>query len=370
MHVCYLINQLAPGGAPTLILDIIKNTDDDVTYTVCYIEGDDSLVSNLENAGAEVVDFGATFKFDPRALYRMANFFRNRKFDVLHTHLPYAQTLGRLASRIGDVDAVVSTQHNVPENYHPVTRTLERATRGIDDATVAVSEGVERAFRNNSHRFDGSLDDGWCTIYNGLNVEEYNKAVKEADPKAISADIDPDTVVYLNIARYVPAKAQTDLIDAMNILTESEPNAHLFVVGWGEEENAIRERVSEHGLEDSVTVTGRVPSVYEYYGFADVFVSSSIFEGLPITHLEAMAAELPLVTTEIPGVKEMVVDEKTGYLVPPESPENLADAMKQLAEKDTREKMAAAGFNRVSELFSIEDIVEYHLQLYRLAIES
>jgi len=366
MHVCYLINQLAPGGAPTLLLDLIENTDDeDVSYTVCYIEGDDDLVRDLRAAGAEVVGLGANFKFDPRALYRLAGFFFKQEFDVLHTHLPYAQSLGRFFGRLGNVETIISTQHNVPENYHPITRTLERSTRRMDDATIAVSEGVERAFRGHSHRFDGSLDDGWCSIYNGIHVEEYNASVEEADPLSVAPDIDSNTLVYLNVARYVPAKSQVDLIDAMSIVAESVPNAHLFIVGWGDREESLRKRVSQHGLENHVTVTGRVPSVFEYYSLADVFVSSSIFEGLPITHLEAMAADLPIIATGIPGVEEVVVDGKTGRLVPPNSPHDLADAMIELTETDTREEMAAAGFCRVSELFSITDTVTNHLQLYR-----
>src|SRR5699024_7421472 len=100
MKVCFLINQLAPGGAPTLLLDIVRHTDDeDIDYTVCFIEGENTLASDLEAAGARVVDFGAEFKFDPRAIWRLARFFQREEFDILHTHLPYSQTLGRVFGR-------------------------------------------------------------------------------------------------------------------------------------------------------------------------------------------------------------------------------------------------------------------------------
>ncbi|WP_436911252.1 glycosyltransferase [Halosimplex marinum] len=364
MEICYLINQLAPGGAPTLLLDLVRRTDPDVSYTVCFVEGDDSLVPDLREAGAEVVDFGASFKFDPRALGRMARFFRRREFDVLHTHLPYSQTLGRLSALLGTIGAVVSTQHNVPENYHPITRTLERTTRPLDDATVAVSAGVERAFRGAAHRYDGTLEDGWCTIYNGVDTDAFGTAVETADPDSLAVTVADDATVYLNVSRYVPAKDQATLVDAMAAVVDREPAAHLFVVGWGSEEESLRERVRRRGLDDDVTVTGRVPSVHPYYALADVFVSSSVFEGLPIAHLEAMAAGLPVVATDIPGVDEVVVDGETGRLVPPESPDALASAMCDLASADRQSEFGRAGRQRVGEEFDIASTVEAHRRLY------
>jgi hypothetical protein len=124
MKICFLINQLAPGGAPTLLLNIVTHTDADanIDYTVCFIEGDDTLVSDFENAGARVVDFGAAFKFDPRALTRLARFFRREEFDVLHAHLIYSHTLGRVFGRLGGIETIVSTQHT---ECHRTLRTLQ-----------------------------------------------------------------------------------------------------------------------------------------------------------------------------------------------------------------------------------------------------
>lgn len=366
LQVCYLINQLAPGGAPTLLLDIIDNTDDpDVSYTVCFLEGDDTLVTDMEASGAEVIDFGADFKFDPRALARLTRFVRRHEFDVLHAHLPYSQTLGRLTATVGSVGTVVSTQHNVPANYHPVTRTLERATRPLDDATVAVSTGVERAFRGDAHRYHRSLDDGWCTIYNGIDVDGFAADVADADPTAVVAEVSDADPVFLDVARYVSAKSQETLVDAMTDVVASLPEAQLLLVGWGPREEALRDRVRDRGLADRVTVTGRVPSVHPYYAAADAFVSSSTFEGLPITHLEAMAAGLPLVATAIPGVEEVVVDGETGRLVPPGDPDALAAAMVDVASGDRRSTYGRAGRDRVATEFDIQGAVDDHLDLYR-----
>lgn len=372
MQVCYLINQLAPGGAPTLLLNIVENTDDeDISYTVCYIEGDDNLVEELRAAGADVVDFGANFKFDLRALYRMTNFFRSQDFDMLHAHLPYSQTLGRLFARLGGVDIVISTQHNVPDNYHPITKILERITRRFDARTIAVSEGVERAFTGESAKYRPGQHRQWCTIYNGIDVSSFNEAVKRANPEKVRKrwNVDAD-LIYLNISRYVPPKSQTDLVAAMDHVIDDAPDAHLFIVGWGELESELRTEVETRGLGEKVTITGKVPTVHEYYALSDIFVSSSIFEGMPIAHLEAMAAELPIVATEIPGVREVVTDGENGYLVSPGNPEMLAGAMIDCLPPDRRNQFSQASYSRAAGDFSIEQTVDAHLSLYRELLEN
>jgi len=360
MNICFLINQVAPDGAPTLLLDIVRNTEDpDISYTLCVIEGDRSLIKDFENEDVEVVDFRAAVKFDPRALGRMACFFYQRDFDILHAHLPYSQTIGRIFGRLGGHQTIVSTQHNVPDNYHPITRTLERLTRSIDARTVTVSEGVEQAFTGTSARYEPGQDRQWCTIYNGIDVEGFHQSVEDADSGAVREHWSIDAnVVYLNISRYVEAK-----------VIEMEPDSHLLVVGWGPLEDELKDAVNDNGLDNHVTITGKVPAVHAYYALADVFVSSSVFEGMPIAHLEAMAAGLPLIATDILGVDEVVLDEENGLLIPPEQPNQLADAMIELRNEHKREQYGKAGLQRAREHFSIQTTVEKHLTLYRELLE-
>ncbi|WP_435078876.1 glycosyltransferase [Halococcus sp. AFM35] len=364
MHVCFLINQLAPGGAPTLLLDIVQQTDaDDIDYTVCFIEGDDDLVPDFRHAGARVVDFGAAFKFDPRALARMARFFAQEEFDILHTNLPYAQTLGRVFGRLGG-QTVISTQHSVAEHYHPITGLLERLTRPLDARTVAISAGVERSFTGAAHGYEPGMDGKWCTIYNGIDVSGFNERVRNADITALTANygID-DGPVFVSVGRYVPAKSQYDLIMAMESVLTTYPDAQLLLVGWGKCEDDLRAAVHERGLAANVTLTGRVPpaDIHCHYALADAFVIASQMEGLGIAGLEAMAAELPVVATTVPGLREIVGDGETGLLVPPNDPDALADAMVAVLQADG---YGRRGYERAAEIFDIRTTAAAYRSLY------
>ena len=368
MNVCFLINQLAPGGAPTLLLDIVTHTDadTDIEYTVCFIEGEDTLVSDFENAGARVVDFDAAFKFDPRALARLARFFRRETFDILHAHLPYSQILGRVFGRLGGIEAIVSTQHSIPDNYHLVTGTLERVTRSLDTRTVAISEGVEKEFTGTAHQYQPGQSRQWCTIYNGVDVTGFNEQVTTADTSGLESQYGiGDEPIFLNVGRYVPAKSQHDLIAAMAHVVDDYPDARLFIVGWGPLEDDLRRTVTDHGLSANVTVTGRIPpdDIHTYYALADVFVSSSRIEGLPIATLEAMASELPIVATDIPGMRGVIKDGTTGLLVPPNASSRLAAVMVRAVM--TKEQYGTEGYERAAAIFDIRKTASLHVQLYR-----
>lgn len=369
LNVCFLINQLAPGGAPTLLLDIVKHTDADadIEYTICFIEGDDSLVTDFEDAGARVVDFGAEFKFDPRALWRMAQFFRREEFDLLHAHLPYAQTLGRLIAQVGIDGPVVSTQHNFPEQYHPITRILERVTRPLDNATIAVSQAVEQAF---THTAMGHVypdrNGRWCTIYNGVDVDRINAATADPNTQNVREKWDLGSgLVFLSVGRYQPPKAQKALIRAMRYVVRDLPDATLLIVGWGPLEQELKQLVRDLQLEGTVIITGRAKPIEPYYAVADAFVLPSVSESFGIVFLEAMAAELPIVATDIPVVKEIIIDGETGLVVPPNDPSQLANAMIRLGDPELRRRFGRRGHTRVAERFDISRTTNAHINLYR-----
>lgn len=358
---------MGTGGAETLVLEMIRNTRrEDVSYTVIYLGGSPGLAPKFEAVGADVESLGARTsppQLDPRAAIRLFNTVRNADYDIVHAHMPYTQVIGRLAESLFGTGAVVSTQHIVRDSLHAAARTFESLTQPLDSATVAVSEGVQTSFTGKSNVYRSSgLDGQWCTIHNGIDVTEFHRTVEEAKRRA---DGGTGNIELLNVGRYVPEKSQRDLIRAMETVSEQLPNSHLSLVGpGGPLEDDLRAEVDRRGLEDHVTVTGYVPDIHEYYATADVFVSASILEGLPITILEAMASELPVVATRIPGVDEVIRDGQTGYLVPPDEPTSLADSILSLKSESKRRRFGQRSYRQVSTRFSIEQTVESYFNLY------
>lgn len=380
MRVCHLLHHLALGGLEKQVLRLVRaSSERSVSYTVCYFGDDDSLRAEMEAAGARVVHLDTVSttpasQFDPRSLWRVTEFMRDEAFDVLHAHVSlYVLVVGRICGRLAGTP-VMGTYHNTRENYHPTMQVLERVTRPLSAVNIAVSKDVERSYANSArlyHRDHGR--DGFerqtYTIYNGIDVEEFASQVRDASTEQLrSAWGVGDDLVFLTVGRYSEEKNQRALVRAMAEVADELPDSHLFVVGWGPLEDELRRTAADCGIEDNVTITGRVPSVHEYYALADVFVLPSLTEGLSVVLLEAMASGLPVIATEVAGTGEAVVDGTTGYLVRPDSSAALADAMGQMASPERRRRMGQNGYERVCDEFRIQNAVQSYLDLYRTLV--
>ena len=371
MKVCHVINRLSSGGAQQVVCDIVRNAPN-VEHTICCLEP--SLSCDLEGVNARIVELSGRFKFDPLMMIRFRQFVNNNSFDVLHLHLPYSQIVGRTISTITGVNRIVSTFHSPPEKFHPLTRTLERITRPRDTVSVAVSKGVQRANTSNACVYTGGDPGQWCTIFNGIDVEAFNSKVNREDTNSLEEKYEiSDGPVFLNVSRYIPEKSQRDAIDAMVHVVDEYPSATLFIAGRGPLKNDLRQRVADRGLEDNVKVPGFVSQeeLYAHYSLSDAFVLSSVSEGFGIVLIEAMAARLPVVATDIPGVNEVVSDGETGRIVPPRSPKSLAAALLKVVE--TEEQCAAygaAGYDRALRLFDARTMADSYTQIYEHVVSN
>jgi glycosyltransferase involved in cell wall biosynthesis len=362
IDVCHLVGSIGYGGRETLLLELFRNCPEDVSFTLCSLRvGDPELVAEFENIGVDVVNVEAESRADVGALWHLFRYLRREDFDILHSHGMNSQIPGRILGKLGGVTHTVSTFHGLRTMKNNRLLPIEQATRRLDSACISVSDGVQRSFVG-----DGGCD-MWRTIYNGIDVEGFNKRVERSDVEDLRSryGINEGELVYLNVGRYIPKEAQGDLIDAMKQVTETHPDSRLFVVGGrGPLEDELQEQVAENGLEDSVEITRKVRSVEEYYALADVFVSSSVKEGLGIVLIEAMAAKIPVIARSIPGVDEVVVNDESGLLASPESPDGLAEAMTVLRSTEKRTTIADAGYERAKRVFNIEKTVDEHIDLY------
>jgi glycosyltransferase involved in cell wall biosynthesis len=357
-----MINDLRIGGAERLLVDLVRAAPEAVDFEVLYLGSDDTLVPSLQSAGAAVHSFDEAFRFDPRALYRLSRHLRRTCPDVLHLHLPYAQTLGRLAASATPC-SVVSTYHSFPSYHHPVTRTSERVTRPLEDASVAVSQGLERALTGRTPS-PYELGGRWCTIYNGIDVQGFHSAITEARDESVrtSLGIPPSAPVVLNVGRYTPIKGQEELVRSFAAANSTE--AHLVLVGYGPLEEGLRETAANEGVTPRVHVTGRISDVGPYYALADVFALPSRAEGFGVVLLEAMAAELPVTAADIRGVREVVLDDETGFLYPPGDRGALTGLLDRVIGDTECTGMGRAGFHRARRKFSSERMAETYVRLY------
>lgn len=362
LRVLHIIDTLSVGGAEQLILSLAKHIDRRmVELHVCGLSVilGNALEGELTALGVPVTVVGARSFYDPRTTLQIMRYIRRHRIDVVHTHLTHADIVGRLAARLNG-RPVVSTFHNQPSNYtreRADLRWLEYFTaRYLATHLIAVSSRIREMFIA-EWKIPG---DHISTIYNSVPMDQL-LPIPEPSPALIT----PDEPVITNIGRLARQKGQRVLLEAAKIVVQRYPGARFQIVGQGRLERALRDQAAELGITASITFLGMRRDVPEILAGSDLFVLSSLWEGMPLTVVEAMAAARPMVLTDVGANAELIAHGEQGLIVPPNDAQALADAIiALLADGETRARFGRVAREQVRWRFSMETYTRQHEALY------
>jgi sugar transferase (PEP-CTERM/EpsH1 system associated) len=354
VRVVHLVLTLQIGGLEKVVLDLARHADPLTFDTrVLCLQGGGPLRPRFEALGVSVESLDLPDLRKGRTLLRLVRWLRRFRPHVLHTHNPTPHIFGALAARPAGVPVLVHTKHgrNYPDSRRAVA--WNRLASWLSDRVVPVSDDsaevaaeVERVPRRKIQ-----------VIRNGIDLGAF-PAPAGARPGAGMRAIH---VARLNDL----AKDQTTLLRAARLVADLEPGFRLTVVGDGPDQARLLALSEELGLGEHVCFLGFRSDVSALLGAADVFVLSSLTEGISLTLLEAMAAGLPVVATDVGGNREVVVPGQTGLLVPAGSPAALAGAVLEVLHRpEQAQAMGAAGRRRVEEQFSLRHTVAQYERLY------
>ena len=249
---------------------------------------------------------------------------------IVHTHSSKAGVIGRLAARAAEVPHVVHTIHGF--GFHPwqprLTKTLfvnaERAAGRVTHAFI----GVSRANLAEA-RARGIIPPRAVVrlIRSGMDIGEIRRASGRRKEVRRSLNLGPEAEVILSVANFKPQKDPLTMIEAFAALRERRPRARLLFAGDGPLRREVEAAVQQRKLDEHVRLLGWRRDVPDLLAACDVVALSSLFEGLPRSAVQAVAARRPFVGTRVDGTPEIIRDGKNGYLVEPRNPEALAQAL-------------------------------------------
>ena len=369
-RIIHLITDLSTGGAQTALLRFLSAIDRNLynPTVVCFYNGNSIIAKEIHKLNIPVIDLGMTHKGRIDVFFRFNRLLQNERPVVLHTWLFHANLTGRLMGRLNKVPIIITSRRNI--NIGSKWRELlKRLTSGLDDKVVAVCEAVRQA------EIVGSKipAEKVVTIYNGIDPLPFTPVSIDASRKIRNAlGIHNDELVLGTIGRLEPQKGFFDLITSSSHIKAKYNSVRLIIVGEGELRNSLELQTINQNLSGTIKFAGLRNDIPELMSALDVFVSSSLWEGLPNVVLEAMAAGKPVVATSVGGTPEVVVDGVTGLLVPPHNPEAMARAIIRLLKNpELGTRMGRAGKERVLKQFSIQRMVTKTQQLYKeLMIEK
>lgn len=372
--VMWLIKGLGAGGAEKLLSTAVPYLDRDAfQYEVAYLlPGKNDLVPEFQQAGIPVFCLGASRAYDLGVGVRLVRLLKERKVDLLHIHLPYTAVLGRLSAQAAGVRAIVYTEHNLQEMYNPITRFFNRLTYPLDAATIAVSAEVQRSCL----RRQGPRPKRMQVIPGGVDVQAIDCNIRDSDNDAVKASlgIPKENLVVGNVAHIRPEKGHTYLVEAAAQVLGEYPKTTFVIVGREKAEGtvqALKARVAELGIQDQMVFAGFRQDAIRCINTFDIFVLSSLYEGLPIALLEAMALGVPPVATAVGGIPEVIDEGTDGFLVSPRDPSALAEGIgRLLADPELRRTFSDRAAKKVRERFSIQKMVAAVENVYRVTLNS
>ncbi len=327
--------------------------------TVVALEGTGGAAAvELRTAGVEFFSLGMRKGLaDPRGWTRFIGWLRRSKPNVVHAHLPQATWLVRWSRLFAPAPVVLDTLHS-SSTGGPGRRMSYRLSRSLPDQVTAVSRSVA-----DSHLSRRLVRSAALTVLpNGVDAEEWlpDAQVRASVRKEMGLQ---DEFVWLAVGRLEMVKDYPTLLRAMVAVP---PPARLVIAGSGPLLNNLARLSSHLGLHERVKFLGFEPNVKRWFQAADGFVLSSRWEGLPMALLEAAACALPVVATDVPGSREIVLDGETGTLVPPADASALAWAMTAMMRTppEERRRMGACARQRILEQFSLESSFDRWEQLY------
>lgn len=267
---------------------------------------------------------------DARVLFQLYRLLRSKKYHVVHTHSVKAGLLGRLAAWLARNPVIVHTIHGVPFVISNDLRSkvyffYERLAGYITRRVVCVGE----VLRQEVMSWKVLLDKQLITIYSGIEFSSYVPRRSALEMKK-DLGLEGCWPIIGSVGRLTECKAQKYLIEAAGRLTTEYPHLRLLFVGEGELRPFLEQRIRELGLSNHVYLLGERDCIADFLNIFDFYAMSSEFEGVGRALTEAMYWALPIVATPVYGVKEVIIQEDTGLLVPPRDTEALAAAMARL----------------------------------------
>lgn len=362
--LAFCITELDPGGAERALVNLVTGLEPQRFSAEVYSLGPpplhsrEVLVDRLQAAKIPVHFLGGTSaRSAPAVLWRLRGYLRKQRPRLIQSFLFHANILGPLAARSAGVRRVVNGIR-VAEREQAWHRRLELLVSPLVTAQVCVSESVRRFAEETTGLSSKRLH----VIHNGIDVERFR--VPPADLSQWGIPTRGEVLIF--VGRLAPQKNLPMLIDATAEVLSERSETHLLIVGDGPERSAVLRRMQRYPhVADRMHLLGWRPDVPQLLAASRLLLLPSAWEGLPGAVLEAMAAGLPVVASDVEGVRELLGAASHEQLVPAGHARALANRVGQLLTAPSEAaRLGEANRRRVAEQFSLDAMVRGYSELY------
>jgi glycosyltransferase involved in cell wall biosynthesis len=314
--------------------------------------------------GPDLIPLAPANEIDLSAAWKLSRIVRQMKPQIVHAHDPHAVAMAALALSFNAPTPRPRLVASRRVDFHLQPNSFSRWKYRQMDLFIAASDAIRRILEH-----DGIPSEKIVVVHDGIDVGKIKRLPVLDVHKELW--LPHGAVVIANVGALVGHKGHKFLLDAMPQVLREVPDAHLVIFGEGELRSALEKQLKDLRLEKRVLLPGFREDVLQVLKSADLFVMSSITEGLGSTVLDAMAMGLAVVATDAGGIPEAVVDGETGVLVPRSDANALAGAIVRLLKnRELRAQMGAAGTVRVTQNFGVAQLLQGTLHAYERALND
>jgi glycosyltransferase involved in cell wall biosynthesis len=329
-------------------------------HYIYFLPWKNQMVESIEKNGGIVHCMSASNNlqiiFKLRAIIE---YIRLHNIQLIHCHLPWAGMVGRIVFKIINVP-VLYTEHNKQERYHFLTRWMNRLTFNWQSTAIAVSHDVAESIHKNINPRVPVLK-----ILNGVNTNFFQRDEKAGGKFKQELGLPENSIVVGAIAVFRFQKRMKEWLEVFAAASAKHPQLYGIIVGDGPLKEEILKHRKQLGLEEKVLMPGLQTDVKPWYSAMNIFMMTSVFEGLPIALLEAMSMECAVVTTDAGGIKEVIERDQSGLMKGVDDWKELSDDLSNLVMNEgLRNALAHAGRARVKVHFGMEKMVGELEKLY------
>lgn len=365
-NILFIHQNMETGGAEEVKSILINNIDKEkFNVSLCCIGEKGEIGQELSDKGFYVRALKKSWRLhNISSTFALLKLIKQSKPDIVHTCLFYANYHGRIAAKLAKVPIIVSEEQNVDKwkKKYLVFLLIDWLLSKVTDRIIACSQAVKDFVLQNEKIETDKL----LFVPNTFDLKKFvnHSSIDKENIKRALGLSDKDRIIG-TVGSFSLQKGHTYLIKAMKEIVRNEPSCKLLMVGAGPLENELRKKVDKLGLNRQIIFTGLRRDIFNLLSILEIFILPSLWEGLPLVSLEAMAMAKPVVASQIPGITEVVIDGENGILVPPKNSNLLAKAiLNLLKDSDRSKKMGEHGKARVLKYYNPQTYVSKIETLY------
>jgi len=353
MKIAVVIPTLETAGAEVMCKNLVlelKKRNIEVIVISLY-DRKTTISAQLKANGIKVTFLDKKLGFDPRMILKLKSIFDKEKPNAVHTHLDCLK-YSAIAAKLSGIKNCVHTVHNVAKKESGrIARIINTvAFKKLKVVPVALSEEIKESIVNTYHLQEKDVP----IIYNGIDL-------KNCIPK--TSYVWKEKITFVHVGRFSEQKNHKMLIEAFYDFIQEYEHAELLLVGKGNLLNDIKNLVEQYAISDKVLFLGERNDVLQILHDSDVFLLPSLYEGMPISIIEAMGTGLPIIATNVGGIPSMIQDKETGYLINCNKNE-LVSSMKNFTNEQIRKKCGKKALLFSHDNFSVSVMADKYYKVY------